>query len=1409
MNYPLTAPQKNVYTTERFFGSTAISHVGGYLLLPQKEELTSVQKTISRVIADNDGLRVRIVETGHEVYQTITPPDYEADAAICTTIETEDELRSYVTEQMRRPFEAGGKLYDLRVIELPQSTAVMIKLHHYIADSQTVSGLIDRLLSYLQDPNAELSSPSYVDFIRNDDAYAISPKYARDRDYWSRKYETEPTYVSLCMSDTDPYDARAGRSSHVLSREMTQTIRHIAKKHGISPAVFFEAVVSLYAMRLRNADDITLCTISANRNGAKERNTLGMFNTILPMTARADWKESFLSFCATIADEHYSLLRHSRYPLADIMDTVRKRHGKDKVLYDIMVSYQADLIKTGGTHTVEWVFNGYCELGFMMNVDDRTGSGEFHVNIDYQVKKFNAHDIELIWSRLVHIMEQVLRDEDIRFMDVEIVTEVEREQILSSFNDTGADYLRDELLFQPLERYAHDTPDKLALRFNGESLTYGELNARVNALAWHIHRTVGCTDRVIGIALERSFEMLIAIYAVLKAGCAYMPIDPNFPIERIDFMVEDSQTPLIVTTCKFLQCFSKVKTVCMDDLTLSEYDTSNLDLHISPESTAYVIYTSGSTGKPKGAMIAHHSVVNRIQWMHHKYPLTEHDVILQKMPYTFDVSVWELFWWSMYGGTLAILIPEGHKEPADIIQSVFAERITHMHFVPSMLNAFLEYIESFPHSVQKLSLLKYVFASGEALQATQVARFYRLLSSNHTRLINLYGPTECTVDVSYYDCDPQSIPQDVPIGKPIDNTQLLILDKCQQLLPIGAVGELYISGVGLGKGYLNRAELTKERFVPNPFGQYPIMYKSGDLARWLPDGNIEYRGRSDFQIKIRGLRVELGDIENALLLMPGMKQVLITAPEINGEQHLCAYFTAERPVDTQRIASALAEKLPDYMIPQFYIQLPTMPVNNNGKIDRKQLPMPVIQKVTSEYIEPTNAVEATIQEIAQRILNVERISCADNLLDCGMTSLGIISMVTYLSAEGYTCKVRDIYEHKTIRKIAKTIVASQDEKADHSEDARSYADIRDVVDHQLPMKNGSAFLITGATGFLGVHIIRELFHKSDKIIYCLVRNEQKLAEYIQYFTDIRYPNDRIIPIIGDITEDHLGIASDIIEIMKRDVSDIIHCAADVSFFCAWERAKAVNYEGTCHMIDLAEELKAKLHHMSTMSVSGDLLVRQTHNSPVFSETTLFIGQQYTDNVYVHSKYLAETAVIRAIREGRINANIYRIGNLTWRTSDGRFQKNYADNDLYILTEVMRSVKYYPTDMESENMALAPIDDVARAICSQLSVTHNHVYHMYSDRHLSLGEYMMALNVPNRLPLDEFVEMLRKREEPHAKFALMYISGIVSDVDNMVVHFRQATTSAILSEHGFTWSRLDDAYVRKYFDIYVSCHEQHL
>lgn len=474
MNYPLTHPQKNVYITEQLFGRTSVSNIGGYIVLTDKIDVQIVKNAIKRVITDHDGLRMRIVDDNESVYQTISDVDNIIIPHICLCdMETLDK---YVYEQMSLPFDTSGNLYDCCVFELPHNTAFMLKLHHYVADSWSISNAVNQILTHIANNETESSSTSYVDFIESESAYIASKRHFKDKDYWDEKYKDKPSYVSLCLSDTDSYDISAGRNSYVLSQNIVSEIKAYCDKRGISPAVFFEAVLSLYAMRINNADDITLCTISANRIVSKEKNTIGMFNNILPMTVQCDWNNSFSEFCSAIMKEHYSLLKHSKYPLSLIMETVKNNHGKDTALYDIMVSYQSDSINNIGIHKVEWTFNGCCELGFMMNIDDRTGNGENHINIDYQLKKFNHHDIDSIWSRLESIICQVLQSDEIVFKDVEIVTPEEKHTILSIFNNTDVAYPKNMLLHQYLEINASKNPDKTALLFAGRQITYEDFN---------------------------------------------------------------------------------------------------------------------------------------------------------------------------------------------------------------------------------------------------------------------------------------------------------------------------------------------------------------------------------------------------------------------------------------------------------------------------------------------------------------------------------------------------------------------------------------------------------------------------------------------------------------------------------------------------------------------------------------------------------------------------------------------------------------------------------------------------------------------------------------------------------------------------------------------------------------------
>jgi amino acid adenylation domain-containing protein len=547
--------------------------------------------------------------------------------------------------------------------------------------------------------------------------------------------------------------------------------------------------------------------------------------------------------------------------------------------------------------------------------------------------------------------------------------------MLWEYNDTTADYPADKTIRQLFEAQAAANPGNIAAigPVQGQQpLTYRQLNEKSNSLAHGLIEQGTGPGSLVAVMAERSLEMIIAIFAVLKAGGAYLPIDPHGPEKRMHLMLADSRANLLLTQEKFLDkaagvggAAGQVTVINLEEPDLYGHNLSNLEHVNSPADPAYVIYTSGSTGLPKGVIIEHHSLVNRLNWMQKKYPLTVRDRILQKTPVVFDVSVWELFWWSMTGASVCFIAPGFEKFPQAIIETVEKHRITTMHFVPSMMAVFLDYIRNSPGEVQRLSSLRQVFVSGEALKPAHVKMFNSSLNyHNATRLINLYGPTETTVDVTYFDCSPynQDEHEIVPIGKPIDNTQIVIIDEQGEPCPPGEPGELCIAGAGLAKGYLNRPELTAETFVlkrfnheeheehegpgkkgpgnsPSPVTRHPSrFYKTGDLARLLPDGNIEFLGRMDLQVKIRGLRIELGEIEAVLT---GHRYIRDCAALVKQTSDtivtIIAYLVADKPPEAKELKQYLKQYLPEYMIPADYIYLDRLPLTPNGKVDREAL----------------------------------------------------------------------------------------------------------------------------------------------------------------------------------------------------------------------------------------------------------------------------------------------------------------------------------------------------------------------------------------------------------------------------------------------------------------------------------------
>jgi amino acid adenylation domain-containing protein len=524
---------------------------------------------------------------------------------------------------------------------------------------------------------------------------------------------------------------------------------------------------------------------------------------------------------------------------------------------------------------------------------------------------------------------------------------------LDRFNDTDKKFPDDVTLQELFERQVLLRGNETAVLCDHDKflhgrnvLTYSELNSFSNKLAARLREDGVKANKVVGICTERSFAMIIGIMGILKAGGAYLPLSPDYPEERISYMLSDSSAEILLVQDKHFNRCNSFKGIVINLENPETYllDDRNPEIINTPRDLAYVIYTSGSTGKPKGVMIEHHSVVNRLNWMQDAFPINEDDVILQKTPFYFDVSVWELFWWALEGAKMCFLQPGGERVPLAITGTIKKHNVSTLHFVPSMLNVFLEYLEGKdPSQIEQLSSVKRVFASGEALSVSHVKKFNNIFRK-HTdaALINLYGPTEATVDVSYYECPADNNLDKIPIGKPIDNIKFFII-KDDRLLSIGESGELCISGIGLARGYINNPDLTESRFVDNPFSPGSKMYKTGDMARWLPDGNVEYLGREDHQVKIRGLRIELGEIESNIREYQGVHDCIVTVKAYSENVvMIISYIVWKNGFNVEELKTHLKKKLPDYMIPNYFVDLDEMPLLSNGKADRKSLPEPVI-----------------------------------------------------------------------------------------------------------------------------------------------------------------------------------------------------------------------------------------------------------------------------------------------------------------------------------------------------------------------------------------------------------------------------------------------------------------------------------
>jgi tyrocidine synthetase-3 len=927
--------------------------------------------------------------------------------------------------------------------------SVVMSSHHIILDGWCMSILLGELVeiyrSFKEGLTLELPPVTpYSHYIKWHEKIDRESSIKYWREYLSGYEELAalPKYPSE-IERKGP----AGLEDHhfILEKETTAALSRLASNRNVTLNTLIQCVWAVLLARYNRAVDVVFGKAVSGRPPGIEgiENMLGLFINTIPVRIRPVPGMLFKQLLKEVQEEALTGKSHHYSSLAEIQGSSRLNQG----LFDHIIVFENHAIEEQVT----------IQKGFSLGKGVKAGDFEMfeETHYDFAVFVFPGDIIRFRLSynpgiydpilpaclegHIRRITRSISSDENILIGNIRVLTGEEKNKLLYELNDTGKEYPRHKTLDRLFEEQVEKSPDNMALVYEDRIFTYRELNERANQLAHYLEEDNHMGDDLICIMLDRSQWMVIGIIGILKSGAAYVPINPGYPRERIRYILEDSRSKVLLTTGEFHHQAKEGKIGHILEIEkIQGGSRENPGRVTKGNNLAYVMYTSGSTGMPKGVMIEHHAVINQLRWINTGYCINRGDMVLQKTPFTFDISVLELFCWAFGGAGLCLLEPGGEKEPETIIETINKNKVTIVHFVPSLLSIFMEYLERHRTQIPLMSRVRRVFTCGETLSLELVKRFDRALAEeNGTVLHNLYGPTEATVDVSYFDCIKPGVLSSIPIGKPIDNTGLYITDReTRGLMPSGCPGEICIGGVALARGYLNRPGLTKDKFVKNPFKEGERIYKTGDLGTWFYDGNFQCLGRLDNQVKVRGYRVECGEIEQALLQHPGIQEAAVIARPVTGQENeLTGYIVNKKDLNIIGLRTHLAGIIPHYMIPSYFVFLDKLPLTPNGKVDRKALPDPEEKIDTGiTYAGPGNRIEEELVAAWSNILQVERIGIHDDFFTLGGDSMKLMRVHNQLNdIYPHIFKMSDLFTFKTIKQMADYIIKKTREEQQEAE----------------------------------------------------------------------------------------------------------------------------------------------------------------------------------------------------------------------------------------------------------------------------------------------------------------------------------------------------------------------------------------
>ena len=1369
---PLSYAQTGVYFECLKNPTSTIYNIPYLLTYPAGTDADRLAECVKQVVGQHPELSVHFTTEGDTIVQTT---EGSVPVEIPFSVMKKEELDEYKNEFVR-PFNLQkAPLYRFEIVKTDDTVHLLMDIHHLVFDGGSADLLIRQIGTALEGKPVEKETYTYLDFVCDQQKAEESEAFKAAQQFFAEKLQTceGASEIPADLPNTD----NQGFIGEAICPTDYEKAAAFCRQQEITPAHLFLAATSYVVSRYTNNREVYLSTISSGRSNLKIADTVGMFVNTLALGLKID-DVTVAEYLHQVSDTFDETLRHEDYPFARIATDYGFHPA---IAYAYQVGVLSEYKVNGKPVQQELLELNVPKFKINIKIEPRG------ILVQYDDAVYSAELAQGLADSIAATVEHIMAQPNGKVRQLSIVSPTQEEQ-LALIRQTGTGEAPFKLFYESIIHHAQTQPERMALIASDARFTYHEFDQATNRIANALRqRGVREGDRV-ALLLPRTSRLILSMFGVQKAGAAYIPCDPEYPADRVKLILEDSGAKLIITP------------EVAEELLQTE-DTTLPQTSLTPDDLAYLIYTSGSTGRPKGVMLRHEGMCNYATALPanvEAYAVANAaESILAVTTISFDASLHEIAISLFNGLTLVLANEEQTKNPLDMAALIHEHHIGYVSATPSQWQTWI-YSTEFVEAIRTVPIIRF---GGEKLPESLLHQMQQLTPS---RILNTYGPTETTVSSNIQEL---THADRVTVGRPQLNVKEFVVDSDGNELPVGVVGELYIGGRGVARGYNNLDDMTRERFIDYHGTR---IYKSGDYAKWAPDGDVFILGRKDHQIKLRGLRIELGEVENVIARVEGVKNVVIMIRQLSGKEHLCAYFTADRLIDITEMKAEISKSLTQYMVPTAYLQLEKMPMTPNGKTDLKALPEPQLA-ISGEYEAPANDTERTFCDIFAKILQMDRVGATDNFFELGGTSLVVTRVIIEADKAGLHVSYGEVFANPTPRKLA-CLITGESENTGQADDpvaAFDYTAINNLLQRNTlgffragerhPLGN---VLITGSTGYLGIHILRELIDSDAQNIYCMVRGksqeaaESRLRTLLYYYFSESFKElfgKRLHIVLGDVTQD-------IDESLKVDT--VFNCAAVVKHFSEGTEIENVNIGGAQHCVDLCIKTGAKLIHISTASTRG--IWAGEIKDDVFTEQRFYMGQ-YLGNKYIYSKFMAERLILDAVALHGLNAKIMRVGNLAARSTDGEFQANFSTNSFMGRIRIYNMLGCCPYALRNKRVEFSPINEVAQAICL-LATTPKEctVFHPYNIHGQFLGDVLTGLTSVGQgiqfVEQEDFQKAMDEAGQDPQKAkqmaALLAYKDMAHGQKTADVQRDNDYTTQVLYRLGFSWSPTSWDYVER-------------